>query len=84
VPGNLDAAATEFDDLAKVLTTIKPPSSRASTHVLLLRTCTLGARAVRLRQGAAGQNAAASWEPASAAAGALMMLDRANTELAPK
>lgn len=84
VPGNLDAAATEFDDVAKVLTTIKPPSSRTSTHGLVLRTCTLGARAVRLRQSAVSQTALSSWEAASAAAGALMMLDRANTELTSK
>jgi hypothetical protein len=84
LPGDLDAALKEFDDAAKLLTAIKPPSSRTSTHALLLRTCTLGARAVRLRQTAIGQDAAPSWEAASAAAGALLMLDRANTDLVKK
>jgi len=84
LPGDLDAALKEFDDAAKLLTTIKPPSSRASTHALLLRTCMLGARAVGMRQSAIGQDSASSWEAASAAAGALLMLDRANTDLVKK
>ena len=81
LPGDLDAAFNEFDEAAKVLTTVKPPSSRASTHALLLRTCTMGERAVRLRQSAIGHDSASSWEAASAAAGALLMLGRANAEL---
>jgi hypothetical protein len=85
IPGDLDAAAREFDDDAKLLTAIKPPSSRTSTHALLMRTCTLGARAARLRQAAAtSQDAASGWEAASAAAGALLMLDRATGELGLK
>src|SRR4029450_3449240 len=81
LPGNLDAALKEFDDVAKLLTTIKVPSSRTSTHALLLRTCTVGARAVRMRRGAMDQEGAPSWEAASAAAGALLMLERASTDL---
>ena len=81
LPGDLESALKEFDDVAKLLTAVKPPSSRASTHALLLRTCTLGARAVRLRQSVIDQDAASSWEAASAAAGALLMLERANGEL---
>lgn len=82
VPGNLSAAVKEFDDIGKLLTAVKPPQSRASTHALLLRTCTLGARAVRLRESVAGnQDAASGWDAASAAAGALLMLERANSEL---
>jgi hypothetical protein len=85
VPGNLEAAVKEFDDVATLLTAIKSPASRASTHALLLRTCTLGARAARLRQtSGASQDAASAWDAASAAAGALLMLDRANTELTVK
>jgi hypothetical protein len=81
LPGDLDAALKEFDEVARRLTAVKPPSSRTSTHALLLRTSTLGARAVRLRQSATGQEAASGWEAASAAAGALLMLDRANADL---
>ena len=82
VPGDLSAAVKEFDDIGKLLTAVKPPQSRQSTHALLLRTCTLGARAVRLRESAAGnQDAASGWDAASAAAGALLMLERASGEL---
>ncbi len=85
VSGDLDAAAKEFDAIAAVFSAIKPPSSRQATHALLLRTCTLGARAVRLRQENANTNdPTAGWDAASAAAGALLMFDRANNELAVK
>ena len=84
LPGNLDAALTEFDEVAKLLTTVKAPPSRTSTHALLLRTCTLGARAVGMRQSATGPDATSNWEAASAAAGALLMLERATNELSPK
>ena len=83
IPGDLDAAVAEFDAIGKLLSGIKPPSSREGTHALLLRTCTLGARAVRMRQEAsAAQDVAKGWDAASAAAGAMMMFDRANTDLA--
>jgi hypothetical protein len=82
VPGDLNAASNEFDDVAKLLTAIKPPPARTSTHALLIRTCTLGSRAARLRQSnGASQDAASGWEAASAAAGALLMLERANGDL---
>jgi hypothetical protein len=85
VPGDLDAAMKEFDDVAKLLTSLKPPPSRSSTHALLLRTCTLGARAARLREtNTSGPDAASGWEAASAAAGALLMLDKATSELSVK
>ena len=85
IPGDLAATATEFDDVAKLLNGVKPPSSRASTHALLVRTCTLGARAARLRQTArANQDVASSWDAASAAAGALMILERASGDLMRK
>jgi hypothetical protein len=81
--GNLDAAVNEFDTIGKLLGAIKPPRSRAGTHALLQRTCTMGARAVRMRQdGARSNDPTAALNAASAAAGALIMLDRANKELA--
>ena len=83
VSGDLDAAAKEFDAIGKLLSTIKPPASREGAHALLQRVCTLGARAVRMRQDAAGTtDSTPNWDAASAAAGALLMLDRANTDLA--
>ena len=81
----LDAAAKEFDAIGKLLSTIKPPASREGTHALLQRVCTLGARAVRMRQdAAAATDSTPNWDAASAAAGALLMLDRANNDLAAR
>jgi hypothetical protein len=82
--GDLAGAAKEFDDIANLIGGLKPPSSRATAHALLLRTCTLGARAVRLRQSSASQEVNATWDAASAAAGALLMLEKANSELMAK
>ena len=83
IPGDLNAAAAEFDSIGKLLSGIKPPASREGTHALLLRTCTLGARAVGMRQEAsATKDAAKGWDAASAAAGAMMMFDKANADLA--
>jgi hypothetical protein len=83
VSGDLDPAAKEFDAIGKLLSTIKPPASREGTHALLQRVCTLGARAVRMRQDAAATTESTpNWDAASAAAGALLMLDRANNDLA--
>ena len=83
LPANLELAVNEFEAIGKVLAAIKAPRSREGTHALLQRTCTMGERAVRMRQGGALANdPAAVPNAASAAAGALMMLDRANKELA--
>jgi hypothetical protein len=86
--GDLTAAAAEFDAVARVLAAIRAPASRQMTHGLLLRTCALGARAARMRLDSTGTGDSASgWNAASAAAGALMMLDRAASDLgyvAPK
>ena len=80
--GDLTVAAAEFDAVARILAAIKPPASRALTHGLLLRTCALGARASRMRLDSTQTGDSASgWNAASAAAGALMMLDSASTDL---
>ena len=81
--GNLDAAVGEFEAIGKILSGIKAPRSREATHALLQRTCTMGVRAIRMRQdGARTTDPGATLNAASAAAGALLMLDRANKELA--
>ncbi len=80
--GDLTAAAAEFDAVARVLAAIKPPAPREATHGLLLRACALGARAARMRlYSARTGDSASGWNAASAAAGALIMLDGASTEL---
>ena len=81
--GDLTAAVGEFEAVARILAAIKVPASRQTTHGLLLRACDLGARASRMRLESAGTGDAASgWNAASAAAGALLMLDRATVDLA--
>lgn len=80
--GEFAAAAGEFDALARIFDAIKPPPSRQATHELLVRACALGARATRLGQDAIRTgDMASSWTAASAAAGALLMLDRAANDL---
>lgn len=77
--GDLSAAASELDAVARTLAAIKPPTARQTTHGLLLRACAMGARAARLRQDSLRTGDAASgWNAASAAAGALIMLDQAS------
>jgi hypothetical protein len=82
LPSNLDAAVSEFEAIGKLLSGIKPPRSREGTHSLLERASTMGARAVRMRQDASeSKDPTATLNAASAAAGALLMLDRANKDL---
>jgi hypothetical protein len=82
-PGDLEAAAIELEAIGRLLASVKPPASGESTHALLMRACALAARSSRMRQDSVRTNdAALGWNAASAAAGALMMLDRANTDLA--
>jgi hypothetical protein len=75
---DLNAAAAEFDAIGRILTAIKPIPSRAGTHGMLLQACVLGSRATRTLQDATrSRDAAEEWNAASAAAGALILLDRA-------
>jgi hypothetical protein len=76
------AAAAELDSLARSLGGVKAPESLATTHDLLMRSCALGSRAVRLRlEFAASADVGAEQNAASAAAGALILLDRATRDL---
>lgn len=80
IPPGLDAMAAELDDLGRSLGALKAPPSVATPHELLLRFCAIGARAARMRT-APGADAGAVQNAASAAAGALIMLDRASSDL---
>jgi hypothetical protein len=80
--GDLRAAIAEFDAVGRMLAAIKPPASRETNHGLLVRACALGARASRMRmESAPTDDLVSGWNAASAAAGALIMLDSASTEL---
>jgi hypothetical protein len=82
-PGTLESAAVELEAIGRLLAAIRPPASRESTHGLLVRVCALGMRSSRMRQDSIRTNdPALGWNAASAAAGALMMLDRAGNDLA--
>jgi hypothetical protein len=81
-PGDLEAAAIELETIGRSLAAIRPPGPRETTHGLLVRACALGVRSSRMRQDSIRTNdSALGWNAASAAAGALMMLDRASSDL---
>ncbi len=80
--GDLSAAAAELDSLGRALAAMKVPESLATTHDVLMRSCALGARALIMRRDAhASGDAQAARNAGSAAAGALMLLDRATRDL---
>ena len=79
--GNLQEAAAAFDAMGAQLSGIKPSGRLAPARDLLVRACALAARAVRLRA-SFGADDEASWQAASAAAGALMLIDRAGRDIA--
>jgi hypothetical protein len=77
-----DVAADELESLGRTLESMTVPGSVATTHDLLMRTCALGSRALRLRgEARATGDAAVARNAASAAAGALILLDRASRDL---
>ena len=81
-PGDLEAAAIELETIGRSLAAIRPPGPREATHGLLVRACALGVRSSRMRQDSIRTNdSALGWNAASAAAGALMLLDRASSDL---
>lgn len=80
--GDLRAAIVEFNAVSRILVAIKVPTSRETTQDLLLRACDLGARASRMRMELESTgDLAPGWNAASAAAGALIMLDSASADL---
>jgi hypothetical protein len=82
VTADLNAAAAEFEAVGRILMAIKPTAGREATHALLQRACALGARASRTLQDASrAGDATGEWNAASAAAGALLLLDRAIKEM---
>jgi hypothetical protein len=88
LPGEqLKAAVEEFGSIRQALATIVPPQTLAATHELLCEVCVLGAASAAARVApAAPDDSTRAWNAASAAAGAIMLLDRARAEvgLAPR
>ena len=76
------AAPDELDTLGRALAAVTAPASLATTRDLLMRYCALGSRAIRMRDSAmATGDTAGARNAGSAAAGALILLDRASRDL---
>ncbi len=81
-PADLLSVAVELDAIRGTLRTLKAPASLATTHDLLMRFCALAFRAAHLRiDPGLGGDPEALRNAASAAAGALIVLDRASQDL---
>jgi hypothetical protein len=78
----LKAAAQEFESIRRALATILPPHTVAATHEVFRDVCVLGAASAAARLApAAPDDSARAWNAAAAAAGAIMLLDRAWAEV---
>lgn len=78
LPG-VPAAIERVESIRQSLAAVKPPPDKGPTHDMLLQSCTLAQRALKLR--AAGGDQAMMRNAGSAAAGALLLLDRVCIEL---
>jgi len=78
----LKTAAEEFTSLRQALAAVVPPRSVVATHELLRDVCVLGAASAMARLApAVPDESTRAWNAAAAAAGAIMLLDRARAEL---
>jgi hypothetical protein len=73
VPG-IPAAIERVESIRQALAEIKPTPDRGPTHDMLLQSCTLAQRALKLRM--SGSDPTVLRNASSAAAGALLLLDR--------
>jgi hypothetical protein len=78
----LKTAAQEFEAIRQALAAIVPPRTLAATHGLFRDLCVLGAASAAARVAlAAPDDSTRAWNAAAAAAGAIMLLDRARAEV---
>ncbi len=78
----LKAAAQEFESIRQALAAIVPPRTLAATHQLFRDVCVVGAASVSARLApTVADDFTRAWNAAAAAAGALMLLDRAWAEV---
>lgn len=78
----MKAAAEEFESIQQALVAIVPPRTLAATHELFRDVCALGTASVAARVApAAPDDSTRAWNAAAAAAGAIMLLDRARAEV---
>jgi hypothetical protein len=78
----LKAAAQEFESIRQALAAVAPPRTLAATNELFRDVCVLGAASATARVApAAPDDSTRAWNAAAAAAGAIMLLDRAWAEV---
>jgi hypothetical protein len=79
---SLEAASNELRAVRAALNNVQAPRTMRATHDLLARTAALALTATTTRLDASRTGSiSGEWNAASAAAGALMLLDRVNIEL---
>jgi hypothetical protein len=79
---SLEAAAKELRDIREELLAVLPPRTVKPTHDVLSRGCALALQAISARlDSAQNGNAVGDWNTASAAAGAIMLIQRGRAEL---
>jgi len=78
----LKATAAEFEAIRRTLAAIVPPRTLTAIHQALYDACVLGAASAAARVArAAPDDSTRAWNAASAAAGAIMLIERARAEL---
>ena len=78
----LKAAADEFRSIRQALAAIVPPRTLAAAHELFGEACVIGATAAAVRIAAdVPDDSTRAWNAAAAAAGAIMLVDRARAEV---
>jgi hypothetical protein len=78
----LRAGSAQFETVRLTLATLGPPDAVTPTQELLMTVCMLGKRAADTRLDSTQRaDDTRAWNAASAAAGALILLDRAAREL---
>jgi NAD(P)H-dependent FMN reductase len=78
----LRAGISEWEAIRQTLALVRPRAAVASTHETLTKVCVLGSTAANTRLDAQqDSDAARAWNAASAAAGALILLDRTASAL---
>jgi hypothetical protein len=78
-PPGLSGTIEELESIRQILVSVQPPEAQSSTHDMLVRSCALAQMAAKLRL--AGSDDASLRNAGSAAAGALLLLDRVCIEL---
>lgn len=81
-PRSLPSLSERFSDAWRDLKMVRPPAEAAEVHGVLISACQMAVRAIASRQMAIrASDMKMAWEASSAAAGALMFIERAQEDL---